>query len=142
MITLLLLALSAPVEIEVHYIPIGEPVKLTTGEDVRCYSFSEYTRLLMLDEDLWSISQELANYKDMDSRYVDILNQKDVIIRTLQDDKVILNDRIKRVEENWHAAEARAIAASGSTWPYVLAAGGAVVGVIGASLFAFGCPRH
>lgn len=135
--TILLLAalVAAPVEIEVHYIPLGEPVKLTTGEDVRCYSFSEYTRLLMLDGELWSLTGELETYRDMDSRYVDLLNQKDVIIKTLQDDKTVLSAQLKRAEENWHAAEARTIAASGSTWPYIVAAGGAVVGIVGATLF-------
>jgi hypothetical protein len=129
---------AVPVEVEVHYIPLGEPVRLDSGEDVRCYSFSEYTRLLMLDGELWSISGELETYRDMDSRYVDLLNQKDVIIKTLQDDKTLLNAQLKRAEENWHAAEARTIAASGSTWPYYLAAGGAVVGIVGATLFLAG----
>jgi hypothetical protein len=128
---------AAPVEVEIHYMPPGTALILQTGEQVRYFKFEEYKLLLKLDGDLWELNQRLELYKDIDLKYTGILKAKDTVIQSLLDDKKIREDRLMRVEENWHAAEKRAIDnAGGPVWPYILAAGGAVVGIVGATLFA------
>jgi len=130
------LMLSAPVQVEIHYMPPGTQLKLQTGEQVRYFTFDEYKLLLKLDGDLWDTTQRLSIYKDLDLKYGNIVGQKDVIIKTLQDDNQVLNERLKRSDENWQAAEKRYIeAAGGPVWPYVLGAVGAVVGIVGATLY-------
>lgn len=133
----LALTMSAtPVEVELHYIAPGMPLTLQTGEQVRYYNFLEYKLLLKLDGDLWDISKRLEIYKDIDLKYAGILKQKDVIIQSLLDDKKILGDQLKRAEDNWHSAEKRAVEASGGpVWPYILAAGGVVVAIVGTTLY-------
>jgi hypothetical protein len=136
----LILALSisaAPVEVEVHYMPLGTPLTLQGGEQVRYFRFDEYKLLLQLDGDLWSINRSLVLYKDIDSKYQGILAQKDSIIEAYGNDRRVLDERLKRSDENWRNAEKKLVAASGGpVWPYIVAAGGAVVGIVGATLWA------
>jgi hypothetical protein len=128
---------AAPVEVEIHYMPPGTPLTLQGGEQVRYFTFPEYKLLLKLDGDLWSASERLRIFQDIDLKYTGILRQKDVVIQALLDDKKIREDQLKRAEENWHAAERRWVEASGGPiWPYVVAAGGAVVGIVGVTLYA------
>jgi hypothetical protein len=132
------LALSAaPVEVDVHYMPLGTALTLQTGEQVRYFGFEEYKRLLQLDGDLWAANKNLALYRDLDLRYQGVLNMKDSIIEAYKNDRVILDERLKRSDENWHSAEKKLIEASGGPiWPYIVAAGGVVVGVVGVTLWA------
>lgn len=128
---------AAPVEVELHYMPPGTALTLQTGEQVRYFKFDEYKLLLKLDGDLWELSRRLEIYKDLDLKYTSILGQKDVIIKTLQDDNLVLAGQLKRSDENWHSAEKKLIDASGGpVWPYILAAGGTVLGIVGATLYA------
>lgn len=134
---------ATPVEVELHYIAPGTALKLQTGEEVRYYNFLEYKLLLKLDGDLWELSRRLEVYKDLDLKYTGILGQKDVIIRTLQGDNQVLAGQLKRAEDNWHSAEKKLIDASGGpVWPYYLAAGGVVVGIVGATLYATTLVKH
>lgn len=128
--------LCAPASVEVHYMPLGTQLKLQSGEQVRYFTFDEYKLLLKLDGDLWDMTQRLVIYKDLDLKYGSIVSQKDIIIKTLQDDKLVLTEQLKRSDENWRAAEKRYIdAAGGPIWPYVVGAVGAVVGIVGSTLY-------
>jgi len=136
---MLMVTLSAPVEAEVHYMPLGTPLELKLEGQmtrVQYFTFTEYKLLLQMDGKLWDASQRLEIYKDIDLKYAGIIQQKDAIIQTLQDDIVIKDERIKRVEGLWHDAEQEAIDnAGGPIWPYVVGAVGAVVGIVGATLY-------
>lgn len=136
----LILALSisaAPVEVEVRYMPPGTPLTLQGGEQVRYFKFDEYKLLLQLDGALWSANKSLAIYKDIDTKYQGVLAQKDAIIETYRKDRTVLDEQLKRSDESWHSAEKKLVAASsGPIWPYIVAAGGAVVGIVGATLWA------
>lgn len=135
--TLLALCLLAePARIELHYMPAGTPLVLQTGEQVRYFVFDEYKLLLKMDNDLWEANSSLELYKDLDVRYTETFAQKDLIIQSLESDKDVLTGQLKRAEENWHDAEKRLVEASGGpVWPYILAAGGVVVGAVGVTLY-------
>jgi hypothetical protein len=135
---LLALAVADPVTIELHYMPEGKKVYLPPPDNTwgKGFNFEEYKLLLGLDNDLWAANQSLGVCRDMDLNYQAVVRQKDVIIKTLQDDNQVLNERLKRSDANWHAAEEKLVEASGGpVWPYILAAGGAVVGIVGATLY-------
>lgn len=133
---LAMILLADPVTVELHYMPPGTALKLQSGEQVKYFNFEEYKLLLKLDMDHWELQKQFGLYKDLDLKYTGVLEQKDVVIKTLLDDKKILGDRLQRAEENWHAAEKRYVEASGGpVWPYFLAAGGAVLGIVGLSLY-------
>jgi hypothetical protein len=133
---LIIATLLAPIStVELHYIPSGTPLFLPTGERVQYFVFDEYKLLLTLDNDLWESNQKLQLLQELALKYTDVVAEKDKIIATLSSDKVDLSDKLKRAEDNWHRAELEKIdAASGPVWPYILAAGGVVVGVVGATL--------
>ena len=52
------LAWAGPVEVELHYIPVGQRLHCS-GEDFQCYTFMEWKGLLLLDAELWSTKNEL-----------------------------------------------------------------------------------
>lgn len=135
----LALSISAPAEIEIHYMPVGAPLKLELGgkkTEVRYFTFPEYKLLLKMDLDLWDANQSLKIYKDIDLKYAGVIKQKDEIIQTLRDDIVTKDGRITRVEGLWHDAEQKAIDnAGGPIWPYILAGTGAIIGIVGATLY-------
>src|SRR5688572_20716754 len=125
-----------PVEVEIHHIPPGMRLELPEFGKMACYTFEEYQDLLRLDGELETALSSLEIYKDLDSKYAEIFRRKDEIIQTMQVDREIMISRMKRMEDNWHAAEKLAVeAAGGPWWPYVLAAGGAVVGIVGVTLY-------
>jgi len=143
---ILTLLLSAPTEVEIHYMPAGTPLELKLDGKpvkVRYYLLEEYKLLLKLDADLWSATESLRIYKDLDLKYANVLEQKDEVIRTLQGDIQVKDERIKRVEGLWHDAEQRAIEnAGGPIWPYIVGGVGAVVGIVGATLWVSELARH
>lgn len=135
-LALVLSMVVSPAQVEVHYMPLGTELALPSKERVRYFTFDEYKLLLKLDGDLWDTTKRLDIYKDLDLKYRGIVDQKDVIIKTLQDDRLVLTEQLKRSDENWQAAEKRYIdAAGGPVWPYVVGAVGAVVGIVGATLY-------
>lgn len=116
--------------------PPGTMLELPSKEKVRYFTFDEYKLLLKLDGDLWDTTQRLGIYKDLDAKYMAIVGQKDVIIKTLQDDRVVVDEQLKRTTTLWHDAEKRYVdAAGGPIWPYVVGAVGAAVGIIGTTLY-------
>jgi hypothetical protein len=135
---MLTMMVADPVTIELHYMPEGKKVYLPAPDNTwgKGFNFEEYKLLLKLDGDLWDANRTIEIYKDLDLKYQAVVGQKDVIVQTLQGDIRILDERLKRSDENWHAAEKKLVEASGGPiWPYVLAAGGAVVGIVGATLY-------
>lgn len=133
---LVMTLLASPVTVELHYMPPGTDLKLSSGEQVRYFNFEEYKLLLKLDMDHWELHRQLGVYRDLDLKYNSVVLQKDLVIKSLLDDKKILGDQLLRAEQNWHAAEKRYVEASGGPiWPYFLAAGGAVLGIVGLSLY-------
>lgn len=134
---------AAPVEVEVHYMPLGSALTLQDGERVKYFRFEEYKLLLQMDDDLWTANKNLVLYQDLDLKYQGVVNQKDQVIAAYKSDREVLDERLKRTEGLWHAAEKRAVDnAGGSIWPYIVGAAGAVVGIVGATLWATTLVKH
>jgi len=135
-ILLAILLLTEPTKVEIHYMPLGTSLTLGTGEKVRYFKFEEYKLLLQLDSELWDANNSLDNYEALVKKLELEGVAKDAVIKTLQDDKVVMGQRLDRMEKNWNDSEKRTIAASsGPIWPYFLAAGGGVLAVVGVTLF-------
>jgi len=137
-LVVVVLAQASPAE-QVKYMPLGTALELTlegAPEVVRYFRLSEYKLLLQLDFRLQDAEVQLDIYADIDKKYGEIIEEKDKEITTLKEDKQILADRSVRMEEKWHAAEKLAIEnAGGPIWPYIVAAAGAVVGIVGVTLY-------
>ena len=135
---LVCLLLSAPAD-DLEFMPKGTELELKLDGDlelVRYFRLPEYKLLMQMDFDLQDANKSLLIYKDIDQKYAGVIKQKDVIIQGLRSDIVVKDTRIERVEGLWHAAEEKAIEnAGGPIWPYVVAAVGAAVGLVGAGLF-------
>lgn len=139
--TALLLAsllMASPVD-GLKFMPKGTPLRLWVNgnfERVQYFRLGEYKLLMKMDLDLQKAQKNLEIYSDLDFKYVNLVEQKDVIIRTLEDDLKVKNERLNRVEGLWHLAEKKAIEnAGGPTWPYAVAGAGVVIGLIGTTLY-------
>lgn len=132
---LLLVLLASPSQIEIHYMDPGAPLKLVSGEEVRCYTFTEYKNLLQMDTNLWQAVKDVTDLKAAVDKQDKIIVAKDVIISTLKKDKDVLQGDLDRTTVLWKDAEKKVIAnAGGPIWPYFVAAGGAILGIVGATL--------
>ena len=132
------LAAGAPTEITIHTMPLGTKVWLPPPDNSwgKGFTFQEYKLLLQMDGDIYTARQQLELYVDIELKYKGIIHEKDAIIATLNNDNDILNKRALRLENKWHEAEDALVeAAGGPTWPYFLAAGGVVIGIVGATLY-------
>lgn len=123
----------------VKYMPLGIPAELVFDgklEVVRCYRLGDFKLLMKTDFSLQDAEEQLKIYEHLDSDYLGIIEEKDSIIEVLQEERDVLEERVKRMETNWHEAEERAIGlVQDPIWPYIVAGIGAAVGVVGTTLY-------
>lgn len=123
----------------VKYIPLGTPAELNFDgrlEVVRCYRLGEFKLLMKTDLNLQDAEERLKIYQNIESDYSGVIEEKDKIIEVLRKDRDVLEERAERMETNWHDAEQRAIGlVQDPIWPYIVAGIGAVVGVVGTTLY-------
>jgi hypothetical protein len=133
-----LLSQTTPAE-QVKYMPLGTPLELTlegAPEVVRYFRLPEFKLLIDTDFRLQSAEKQLSIYLDIDTKYGKIIEEKDKTISRLENDKEILNQRAQRLDTQWREAEKLAIEnAGGPWWPYILAGAGAVLGIVGVTLY-------
>jgi len=140
MTALLLAAMlsSSPAD-GLKFMPKGTPFRVWVDgkyERVQYFRLGEYKLLMKMDLDLQQAQKNLEIYSDLDFKYVNLVEQKDAVIRTLKDDLKVKNERLNRIEGLWHKAEEKVIEnAGGPTWPYLVAGAGVAVGIIGATLY-------
>lgn len=128
-ILLALTLLTAPVSIEVHYLPDGTRVTLPSGETVQAFNLGEYKQLLQIDADLWASTQKISVLEKMNAGYIMALGESSSISEYLWEDLEILRARNTRLEEKW--AQCQDSSESESLWPYIMGGVGVVVGVLG-----------
>ena len=122
--------------VEFKILPPGHDLQLKNGPRVRYYDLQEYLQLAQFDSELWVARSQVETYREIERVLQVKLAAQDGIIRALEADKRILGDRSLRLEESWQRCEKDLVAASsGSIWPYVVAAGGAVLGIVGTTLW-------
>lgn len=130
--------LASPAD-DLKFMPKGTPLRLWLGgkyERVQYFRLGEYKLLMKMDLSLQEARKNLEIYSDLDFKYANLVEQKDAIIETLKDDLKVKDERLKRVEVLWHAAEEKVIDnAGGPTWPYLVAGAGVAVGIIGTTLY-------
>lgn len=130
------MTLGDPVKVELHLMPPGTPLTLETGEEVRYFTFEEYKELLKMDAELWELKKQIELYSSIEERYKALLAEKSFMIEALEAERAILVARAERLRNRWKDCEEDLIDASGgSVWPWVTGAVGAVLGVIGLTLW-------
>jgi hypothetical protein len=131
------LVAGAPVKVEIHYMPPGEKIYLPSAKGWgKGFSLEEYKVLLQMDNDLYHARQQLKLMGDLKLKWHHLLEEKDKIITTVESDRDTYKERSERLKEKWGQCEEDLVdAAGGEWWPYVLAAVGAAVGLLGTGLF-------
>ena len=122
-------------------LPPGKDGQVQGVGRARYYLLEDYLRLAQFDSELFSARNQLELWGRVGAGLKQELEAKDAVIKTLEDDKKILGDRSLRLEDKWKTCEKELQdASSGPIWPYFLAAGGAVLGIVGAVLI--GVSQH
>ena len=124
-------------KVELKIIPPGHTLTLNSGVKTRYYLLNEWLQLAEADAELFKLRADIQDLGDINNSLKIQMNSLERIIRTLESDKEILRERGLRLEKNWMGSEkARVRAEGGPIWPYFVAIGGVVVGVLGVGMWA------
>ena len=125
------LAVGAPTEVEIFIMPPGRPV-VTEGVRYQGFTFDEYKLLLQMDNELYYKRKEIKLLGDLKLSLEQKLEQEAKISKTLRQDVETYKGRSDRIEKLWEKCEVDLVeASSGSIFPWVVAAVGAGIGLIG-----------
>jgi hypothetical protein len=114
--------------------PGHEGVVPSVGK-IRYYLLDEYLQLAAFDSELFKLRSDSENYKEIELELKKQLAAKDSVASTLKSDLEVFKARADRVDLNLKKCEvALAKASKPPVWPYALAAGGSLLGVVGATL--------
>lgn len=111
-----------------YYMPTGVLCQL--GDDgLACFTLEEYKKLLEMDSELFTEKEKTKEKDSIIENQGLIIQQKDVLITTLEKDKTILEGQSERLGEKWRdcLAESEGIPWSSLGWGI---AAGVLVGVI------------
>jgi septal ring factor EnvC (AmiA/AmiB activator) len=137
MTALLLCALiAAPTTLEFKLLPPGHDGQVQSVGRARYYLLDEYLRLYQFDQELVKLRLDTKDQQEIIAKLELQLADKDKVISTLEDDKRQLNDRVTRLDKNLDDCEKQVIDLSGGPiWPYVVGAVGAVLGIVGGTMW-------
>lgn len=124
-------------KVELKIIPPGHTLTMNSGVKVRYYLLNEWLQLAEADAELFKLRTDIQDLGDINNKLKIQMDGLERIIRTLESDKIILRDRGLRLEKNWYRCESDLIKASGGpVWPYFVAIGGVIVGILGVGMWA------
>lgn len=125
----------AQTEVRFQLLPPGQLVQVK-GEKMRGYLLEEWLQIAEADAELVKLRADVVDLEAMVKKLEGVVEKKDVEIATLERDKDILTKRGLRCDEDLKKCETDLIdAAGGPWWPYIVAAGGAVLGIVGTTLY-------
>ena len=134
---LLCAVLANPTTIEFKLIPPGHDGQVQGVGRARYYLLDEYLKLAEFDAELVKLRFDVKDLQDIVDKQEKQLEDKDKAIATLESDKEILAKRALRLDGELDQCEKDKIElAGGPIWPYVVAIGGAVLGIVGATMWA------
>lgn len=130
------MAMGAPVEVKVHYMPLGERVWVPSINGWgRGYTLKDYKLLLEMDGDLYTVREQLTLIDDLKLNWDSLLNEKDDLLTEYKEVLVIHDARTTRLDKKWNKCEGDLVEASGGDYlPWIIAAIGAGIGIAGASI--------
>lgn len=134
---LLCVLLANPVTLEFKLLPPGHDGQVQGVGRARYYLLEEYLQLNQFDQELVKLRLDVQDQVAIIDKLELQLKDKDKVISTLESDKEKLNDRVLRLDGALDQCEKDKIdLAGGPIWPYVVGAVGAVVGIVGATMWA------
>lgn len=128
---LLVAALTAQIEIEVHYLPEGTSVELPSGEQAKAFTLGEYKQLLKMDAELWGSTRQLELSQKAQAAQLQALRESAYITNLLLEDLEIARGRARWLSSDLTACQEREIEEAGSIWSYVVGAIGVGFGLVG-----------
>lgn len=135
-LVIMLAPLGASSQTEVHFkiLPPGELVEVS-GQKMRGYLLDEWLKLAEGDAELVKLRADVNDLNDLSELLQKTIADKDIVITSLEKDKSIFATRIDRCDTNLETCEDDLMGAVCPWWPYILAAGGSVLGVVGGALW-------
>jgi hypothetical protein len=129
---------KAQVRVEFKLLPPGE-LALVDGNKMRVYGLDEWLALAKFDAELMKLRADIVDYTGIVERLEKQLVEKDKQIASLERDKGVMVNRSERLDKELDKCEGEVIElAGGPIWPYIVGGTGAVVGIIGAVMWAVG----
>ena len=116
-------------------LPPGHDGQVQGVGRARYYLLEDYLKLAQFDSELFSARNQLEIWERLVVGQEQELKAKDVVIKTLEDDKKVLGDRALRLDEKWKKCESELVnAAKVPIWGYVVGATGAALAIVGVGL--------
>lgn len=129
-------AAKAQTEVRFEILPPGT-LGIVDGHYYRLYTLEEFKELAKYDNELFQLRLDTKDQAAIVTKLEEVVKGQKAKIWTLEKDKDILAQRSIRLDSDLDKCEGEKIAlAGGSVWPYVVGAVGAVVGVVGVTMWA------
>jgi len=129
---------QAQVVVEFKLLPPGE-LGVVSGEKHRIYTFDEWLVLAEFDAELVKLRADVKDHEAIVKKLEAVVTEKGKQISSLEKDKDILSKRSLRLDGELEECEKKVIdLAGGPIWPYIVGAAGAVVGIVGITMWATG----
>jgi hypothetical protein len=102
-----------------------------TEDGLACFTLKEYTKLLEMDNELFTEKEKIKEKDSIISNQGLIIQQKDVVIQSLEKDNKILAGQVERIGNKWQKCLDES---EGFPWDTVFwgAGAGVIVGVAAA----------
>ena len=131
----------AQTQVEFKLLPPGN-LGVVEGVKLRVYTLDEWLTLAAFDGELVKLRADVTDYKSITDKLKAVIVEKDKQFSTLEEDKGILLRRGLRLDGELEECEKKVIdLAGGPIWPYIVGAVGAVVGIVGVTMWAVGPAR-
>jgi len=129
-------SLRAQTEVKFRLLPPGKALVLKDGTKARYYLLEEWLELAAADAELLRLRAEVPDLEALTKNLQGQLEAKEQEIASLEDDVETWKGSAERRKTKWEECEkARAAEAGGPLWPYFVAIAGAVVGIVGTTLY-------
>lgn len=129
---------QAQVIVEFKLLPPGE-LGIVNGEKHRVYTFDEWLVLAEFDAELVMLRADVKDHEAIVKKLEKVTAEKDKQIISLEKDKDILSKRSLRLDGDLEECEKKVVdLAGGPIWPYIVGVVGAVVGIVGVTMWATG----
>ena len=132
------LAWADPVDVPLHYIPIGERL-VCGGEEFQCYTFDEWKTLLSVDADLYATKNELGALQaslNLRIKELDLVQQVNVNLTSTVDTLSLEVTRLRAANDELMAENAKL--SMPKPWPWIVFIAGLCLSAFGGGLLLAG----
>jgi len=104
---------AAKVTAQLHIMDPGVKLVLSSGVEVRYFTLEPYKKLLAMDRELWLARQKVEAFGQVEKSLRGIIEDKDKLILSKQNELNIFTARSERLDKKWRACEKDLVKARG-----------------------------